>query len=52
MARPRVARGGNGLQAQAWRIATNIFNKHSLTAEKGWFCSLEFWRGRYQLRPY
>jgi hypothetical protein len=34
MARPQVADGGEGLQI--WRIAANIFNKESRTADKGW----------------
>jgi len=28
-----------------WRVAANIFNKHSLTADKGWSSSLVFGRG-------
>jgi hypothetical protein len=34
MARPRVADGGDGLQI--WRVAANILNKQSRTADKGW----------------
>jgi hypothetical protein len=34
MARPQVADGGNGLQI--WRVAANIFNKQSRTADKRW----------------
>jgi len=34
MARPRVADGGEGLQI--WRVAANISNKQSRTANKGW----------------
>jgi hypothetical protein len=34
MARPQVADGGNGLQI--WRVAANILNKQSRTADKGW----------------
>jgi hypothetical protein len=33
MARPRVADKEDGLQI--WRIAANILNKQSLTADKG-----------------
>jgi hypothetical protein len=32
--RPQVADGGNGLQI--WRVAANILNKQSRTADKGW----------------
>jgi hypothetical protein len=34
MARPQVADGGDGLQI--WRVAANILNKQSQTADKGW----------------
>jgi hypothetical protein len=34
MARPQVADEENGLQI--WRATVNIFNKQSLTADKGW----------------
>jgi hypothetical protein len=34
MARPQVADGGDGLQI--WRVAANILNKQSRTADKGW----------------
>jgi hypothetical protein len=34
MARPQVADGRDGLQL--WRVATNIFNKLSRTANKKW----------------
>jgi hypothetical protein len=37
MARPQVADGGDGLQM--WRTATNILNKQSWTANKGWVSS-------------
>jgi hypothetical protein len=33
MERPQVADGGDGLQL--WIVAANIFNKQSLTADKG-----------------
>jgi hypothetical protein len=39
---PRVADGGNGLQI--WRVAANILNKQSRTADRGW--SLSFVVGR------
>jgi len=38
-ARPWVANGGDGLQI--WRVVTNIFNKQSQTAVKGWSSSLQ-----------
>jgi hypothetical protein len=38
MARPQVADGGHSLQF--WRVAANILNKQSRTADKGWFSSL------------
>jgi hypothetical protein len=38
MARPQVADGGDGLQI--WRVAANILNKQSQTADKGWSSSL------------
>jgi hypothetical protein len=43
MARPQVADGGNGLQI--WRVAANILNKQSRTADKEWSSSLGFRRG-------
>jgi hypothetical protein len=43
MARPRVADGRDGLQI--WRVAENILNKQSRTADKGWSCSLGVGRG-------
>jgi hypothetical protein len=33
MSRPQVADGGDGLQI--WRVAVNILNKQSRTADKG-----------------
>jgi hypothetical protein len=42
MARPRVEDGGDGLHM--WRVAANILNKQSWTADKGWSSSL--WVGR------
>jgi hypothetical protein len=44
MARPQVADGGEGLQI--WRVAANILNKQSRTADKGWPSSLGVGLGR------
>jgi hypothetical protein len=49
MARPQVADGGNGLQI--WRVAENILNKQSRTADKGWSSSLGFGRGANNSSP-
>jgi hypothetical protein len=38
MARPHVADGGDGLQV--WRVAVNILNKQSRTADRGWSSGL------------
>jgi hypothetical protein len=38
IARPQIADGGDGLQI--WRVAANILNKHSRTADKSWSSSL------------
>jgi hypothetical protein len=38
MARPQVADGGDGLQI--WRVAANILNKKSRTADRGWSSDL------------
>jgi hypothetical protein len=43
MARPQVADGGDGLQI--WRVAANILNKQSRTADKVWSSSLGVGRG-------
>jgi hypothetical protein len=43
MARPQVADGEDGLQI--WRVAANILNKQSRTADKGWPSSLVVGRG-------
>jgi hypothetical protein len=43
MARPQVADGGDALQF--WRVAANILNKQSRTADKGWSSSLGVARG-------
>jgi hypothetical protein len=40
---PQVADGGDGLQI--WRVDTNILNKQSRRADKGWSSSLEVGRG-------
>jgi hypothetical protein len=37
MARSQVADGGDALQI--WRVAANILNKQSRTADKGWSSS-------------
>jgi hypothetical protein len=42
VARPRFMDGGHGLQI--WRVAANILNKQSRTADKEWYSSL--WGGR------
>jgi hypothetical protein len=38
MARPQVADGKDALQV--WKVAANILNKQSRTADKGWSSSL------------
>jgi hypothetical protein len=43
MARPQVADGGDGLQI--WRVAANISNKQSRTADRGGSSSLGVGRG-------
>jgi hypothetical protein len=43
MARPRVADRGDGLQIL--RVAANMLNKHSRTADSGWSSSLGVGRG-------
>jgi hypothetical protein len=43
MARPRVADGGYGLQM--WRMAANVLNKQSRTADKGWSSAWELGEG-------
>jgi len=43
MARPQVADGGEG--TQIWRVAANILNKQSRTANKGWSSCLGVGRG-------
>jgi hypothetical protein len=49
MARPQVADGGDGLQM--WRVAANILNKQSRTADKGWSSSLGVGRGANNSSP-
>ena len=39
---PWVADGGVGLQI--WRLAANILNKQSWTADQEWSSSLRIWR--------
>jgi hypothetical protein len=43
MARPLVADRGDGLQI--WRVAANMLNKQSRTADSGWSSSLRVGRG-------
>jgi hypothetical protein len=43
MARPQVADRGDGLQI--WRVAENILNKQSRTADSGWSSSLGVGQG-------
>jgi hypothetical protein len=49
MARPQVADGGDALQF--WRLAANILNKQSGTADKGWSSSLGVRRGANNSSP-
>jgi hypothetical protein len=49
MACPQVADGGNGLQI--WRVATNILNKQSRTADKERFSRLGVGRGANNSSP-
>jgi hypothetical protein len=49
MAHPQVADGGEGLQI--WRVAANILNKQSQTADKGWPSSLGVGRGANNSPP-
>jgi hypothetical protein len=48
-ARPRVAYRGDGLQI--WRVAANILNKQSRTADSGWSSSRGVWRGANNPHP-
>jgi hypothetical protein len=43
MARPQFADRGDGLQI--WRVAANMLNKKSRTADSGWSSSLGVGRG-------
>jgi hypothetical protein len=43
MARPQVADGGDGIQI--WRVAANILNMLSQTADSGWSSSLGVGQG-------
>jgi hypothetical protein len=49
MACPQVADGGDGLQI--WKVAGNILNKQSRTADKGWSSSLEVGLGANNFSP-
>jgi len=49
MARPQVADAGDGLQI--WRVAANIQNKQSRTADKWWSSSLGVGRGANKSLP-
>jgi hypothetical protein len=46
---PNVADGGDGLQV--WRIAANILNNQSWTANKGWSSRLGVERGANNFSP-
>jgi hypothetical protein len=48
MARPQVADGGT---ASNMDVATNILNEHSVTAYKGWYCSLGVGRSTNKSSP-
>jgi hypothetical protein len=49
MARPRVADEEDGLQI--WRVAANILNMQSRTADKEWSSSLGVERGANKSTP-
>jgi hypothetical protein len=49
MALPQVADGGESLQI--WRVAANILNKQSRTADKGWPSSSGVGRGANNSPP-
>jgi hypothetical protein len=49
MARPKVADEGDALQV--WKVAANILNKKSRTADKGWSSSLCVGRGTNNSSP-
>jgi len=50
MARPRAADGGDGLQI--WKIAANVINKQSRTANKEWSPSLGVGHGANKPRSW
>jgi len=49
MACPQVADGGDGLQI--WTVATNMLNKQSQTADKGWSSSFRVGKGTNNSSP-
>jgi hypothetical protein len=49
MASPQVADGGDAIQI--WRVAANILNKQSWTADKGWSSRLVVGRGANNASP-
>jgi hypothetical protein len=49
MGRTRVADKGDGLQI--WRVAANILNKQSWSADSGWSSSMGVGRGANSLPP-
>jgi len=49
MERSRVAVGGDGLQI--WKLAANILNKQSRTANKGWLSLLGVGQGANNSSP-
>jgi hypothetical protein len=49
IASPRVASAGFGLQI--WKVALNILNMQSQTADKGWSSSLGVGRGANNSSP-
>jgi hypothetical protein len=49
MARPQVVDGGDSLQC--WRVTTNMLNRQSRTADKGWSSSLGAVRGANKSLP-
>jgi hypothetical protein len=50
MAHPQVADEGDSLKF--WRVAANILNKQSRTADEGWSSSFGVWRGANNSSPY
>jgi hypothetical protein len=49
MARRQVADGRDALQL--WKVAANILNKQSRTADKGWYSTLGVGRGANNSSP-